>query len=281
MTEALRAWLDQAWNDHAEAPRRVGDELLTRVLALADDADGAEALRLGQHVLLAHLGDAAAAQAMVDAAPDGERLTPMRERARWALATFEDKAAPTIADAPRWGALRDVVSAEIARGRIHRARTLLLGEEAAAAASSDEAARKSYAASANNTAADLRSGPRGNAARDTLMIEAAELARRAWERAGTWMNVERADYQLAMCHAVLGHGAPALAAARACLARCEAEGAGPDELFFAHEALLHAHRAVGDAAATAGERERMQALLAGIDDEGMKAWCAETLAKVA
>jgi hypothetical protein len=278
MTDTLRAWLDQAWNDHAEAPQRVGDELLARVAALPDDADGAEALRLGLHVLLGHRGDAAAVRTMVDGAPAGERLTPMRERAHWALATFEGRAAPALAEGPRWGALGDVVAAEIARGNVERARTLLLSEEPAAAASGDAAARKSFAASANNTASDLRTGPRGDAARDRLMIEAAEIARRAWERAGTWMNVERADYQLAMCHAALGQGAPALEAAHACLGRCEAEGAGPDERFFAHEALLHAHRAAGDAAAVEAERARMQALLAEIGDADLKAWCAETLA---
>jgi hypothetical protein len=276
MNEAeLRPWLDQAWNDHADAPQRVADELLARAAALPDDADGAEALRFGLHVLLGHLDDAAAVRRLMAAAPAGERLTPAADRARWALATLDGDAAPALPDAARWGALRDVVIALVQRGDVARARSLLFAEEDAAAAAADDAARKAYASSANNVAADLRAGPRDGGARDALMLEAAALARRAWEHAGTWVHVERADHQLAMCHAAVNQGTEAMRHARACLDRCEAEGADAAERFFAHEALVHAHRA-----AAAEQRARMAALLEEIDDAGMRSWCADTLAKL-
>ncbi|MFY9510136.1 MAG: hypothetical protein WAQ05_04085, partial [Rubrivivax sp.] len=125
----------------------------------------------------------------------------------------------------------------------------------------------------------LRDAARGDAAVDSLMLTAAQLARRAWERAGTWVHVERADYVLALCLVALGQGAAAVASAQACLARCEAED--PDdacELFFAHACNVQAQHSAGDMAAAARHRAQMVALLARIQDGGMRQSCEQTLA---
>lgn len=277
---ALGDWLNAAWDRHADAPREVADELQRRAATLPDDADGATAVRLAEHVLLAHLDDAPALQRLLASLPGGTALDAAAARGRWGLAVLAGEGMPPVLpDAARWGALQNVVLALLQRGQLGAARECLLADEAAAAASEDAAARRAYAATANNVAVDLRLGPRGGAARDALMLDAAALARRAWERAGTWMHVERADYQLAMCHAVLGQGEPARAAAQACLAACEREGADAAERFFAHECNVHAERAAGDAAAAAEHREHMVALLAQVEDPGLRDWCAQTLAK--
>jgi hypothetical protein len=154
---------------------------------------------------------------------------------------------------------------------------MLLAEEHAVRHGTDKAARRACAASANNVALDMRLGPRGDAGRDALMLVAAELARRAWAAVGTWMQVERAEYQLALCHAALGRGDAALQQAARCLAVCDAEGADAVERFFAHEALAHAHRARGDADAAAQQFDAMRALLPAIADDGTREWCAHTL----
>ncbi len=275
---ALRAWLDKAWDDHATAAPRVADELHARAATLPDDADGAEALRLAEHMLLAHLANTAALQRLIAAVPAGAALGPAVQRARVALAMLDGSDVPDVPERARWGALQNVVLALAARGDVARATQLLLADEAAAAAHPDKAAQTAYASTANNVALNLRLEPRGDAGRDALMLAAAQLSRRAWERAGTWMNCERADYQLAMCHAALGQGVQATGYASACLARCEAEGAEPGELFFAHECCVHAQRAAGAGALAAHHRAQMVALLAQVGDAGMRAWCEETLA---
>lgn len=274
--DTLRTWLDRAWDEHPHRAEALRDELVARAPALPDDADGAEAVRLAEHVLLGHCADAAALQRFLQALPQAAALDAGRQRAAWALATFEDGAAAPLADAERWRALQNVVLAELVAGRVERARERLFAERAAAAASTDEAARRAFASTCNNVALDLRTGPRA-ADRDALMIDVAQLSRRAWEAAGTWQHVERADYQLAMCHALLGHGEEATAHARACVQRCEAEGADAAERFFAHECSVHAARAAGDDGAAALERARMAALLAQITDPGLREWCAKTL----
>ncbi len=278
----LRHWLDLAWNDHPDAPARIAAELAQRAATLPDDADGAECVRLAEHVLLAHLADSAAMQALLSRLPPGAAaLQPGIQRATWALAQLGDGAPPaaTPDDATRWRALHSVLMVLVARGQAAQAQRRLSSEEEAAAAHPDAAARKAFAATANNTAADLTAGPRGDAARDALMLAAAAASRRVWQGAGNWMNVERADYRLALCHAALGQGSQAVAHAAACLALCEAEAADASELFFAHECNVLAQRAAGDAASAAAHREKMVALLAQIEDAQMQRYCSETLDK--
>jgi len=51
------------------------------------------------------------------------------------------------------------------------------------------------------------------------------------------------------------------------------------EHFFAHEALARAHSAAGDGGAVQAARAQMAALLPQIDEaDGLRAWCADTLA---
>lgn len=274
-------WLQAAWDEHADDPQRVIAQLQDAAPALPDSADGASAVRLAEHLWLAHLHDTAGLHRFLERLPPGEALRPAVQAALWSIDVIEARPAPMLPDALRWRSLHPVASALVALGRTAEARELLMDEEAAAAASEDPAARRAYAASANNVAQDLRLCPRGDAARDALMIETAELARRAWERAGTWLHVERAEYELAMCHASLGHGLQALAHAHACLRGCDDGQADAVEHFFAHEALAHAHRACGEPGPVDGELARMRALLGEISDAGLRALAQKSLEALA
>jgi hypothetical protein len=306
MNPDLRSFLDGANECHARQPRHFADELLARASALPADEAGAEAVRWAEHVMLGHLADADALRRFLESlrhpSSAGAAWLEACARTQWALAAVsatmsttqvdarsaaelaapeaEPPSAPTLSDAARWRALQNVVLALAWSGRTNEASARLRQDEAAATSHPDADARRAYAACANNVAQGLRDGPRGDCERDALMLEAATVARRAWAHAGNWLHVERADYQLARCHALLGHGAEALCAAHACQAACMAHGADADECFFAHEALWHAHRAGGDEVAATAERAHMQSLLADIADAEMHAWCAQAIAEI-
>jgi hypothetical protein len=283
--DTLRSWLDQAQSQHADQPSAITAGLRSRAAHLPADADGAEAIRLAEHVWLAHAADAAGLQAFLDALPaalgQAASTAPSVERARLALAWLAGQPVPALADTLRWRLLQNVVLAMAAQGRSAQALGLLQTAESAALAQGRSEAGKAFAATANNVASHLQDGPRGEAARDAWMLQAAALARRAWASAGGWMQVERADYRLALCHAAAGQGAEAVEHARRCLAGCVAatDQADAVEHFFAHEALLRAHHAVGNAAAAGAALQRMQALLPDITEaDGLRAWCARVLA---
>lgn len=281
---SLRTWLDAAHERHPQAPQDVADGLLRRAAQLPADEEGAEAVRLAEHVMLAHLADVAALQAFLAALPAAEALQPARDRAAWALSALGQAPAPrdAVPQASQWRAWQNVLLLRVAQGHGAEAAARLRAEAPRALVHAEAEARQAFAACANNLAQELRLAldheqPAPRAERVALMLEAAALARQAWAVAGTWLHVERAEYQLALCHAVAGQGEAAVRHAQACLAICEAEGADATERFFAHEAAVHAQVAAANAAAAAHHRERMQTLLGDIADEGLQAWCRQTL----
>jgi hypothetical protein len=291
---ALPAFVEQAWNEHAEQPREVATALRERArsLALAAPAESAQdqaqaeavlgASRLAEHVLLAHLDDAEGLRAWLDLVPPSPATEAALRRPRWLLAMLADPATPPLSDdKARYGALQNLWAVWVARGHAAQALEMLTREQPSALAHPDAATRRALAATCNNLTVELRLGPRGDAARDALMLAAAEASRALWTSAGTWVNAERAEYQLARCHAVLGDGRRALQHARACLAAVEAHRgeaqADAFETFFAHEALLWAHRAARDEPSAAAERQQMADRLAEIGDAGARAWAEQAL----
>jgi hypothetical protein len=275
----FKTWLQQAWQTHADTPDAVMAELRSRAPTLPDSADGADALRLAEHLWLAHQGDAAGLEALLPQVPDHAALAAQRQRTQWVLDTLAGRPATAPSAGLRLRGLHSGVLVLLHRGDVAGARRMLLADEAEALnqAATDADALRGYAATAHNTSNDIRGLLPRDAVRDALMLDAAALAYRLWSATGAWLNIERADYQLALCHATLGQGTPALQHAQACLARCEAEGADAMERFFAHEVLARARHALGDGEAAAAHRRQMRSLLAEIPDDGTRAWCRETL----
>ena len=112
------------------------------------------------------------------------------------------------------------------------------------------------------------------------MIHAAQAARHHWERAGTWLEVERAEYRLAMSWLQAGDLAQARRHAQQCLEIVDANQGAALERFFGWVALGVVARAAGDAAGHAHAVERARADFAALsaDDQG---WCRAELDKLA
>jgi hypothetical protein len=281
----LAALVEAGWNVHADRPAEVLAALRARAPALGADDTGAAAIGLAEHVALAHLHDAAALESLLEALPPAlaeaaATAGPLR-KARWVIAALRGGDAQPLPDADRWRALQNLWAMRIAQGRATEVSTELQADLPRALAHPDAAARRGLAATCNNLAVELRTGPRGDAARDALMLALADASLRLWRTAGTWVHEERAHYQLARCHAVLANGADALAHARACASIVEANATQPQadafERFYVHEALAFAHRAAGDSAQAARERQRMAALASEVDDAGLRPWVDDSL----
>lgn len=108
------------------------------------------------------------------------------------------------------------------------------------------------------------------------MLLAAEAGRRFWEIAGSWREVERAEYRWAMSCLKAGQFAEAASHARSCLEICAANEAEPIERFFGYEALARAEKARGDEVqakeAVTRAREAFSRLA-----EGARPWCVQTM----
>jgi hypothetical protein len=143
----------------------------------------------------------------------------------------------------------------------------------------DQAAR-ALAVTGNNLAVELENRSQLSREEHDLMLRAARVSREFWAIAGSWKEVERAEYRLAMSHIKAGKIDSALAHARRCLALVEENGTDPGEAFFAHEAIARAHLAAEQTRAAREARTTMAELLPRVTDESFRAYCAGELAKL-
>jgi hypothetical protein len=138
---------------------------------------------------------------------------------------------------------------------------------------------RSLAAFGNDIAGTLRDLDPFSAEQRDLMIRSAQVARTQWERAGTWREVERAEYRLAVCWLAVGDAKRAMQHARTCNAIVQQNGSEPLELFFAAEALALSAHALGDELSYGRAIATAQAAFAALPPED-QAWCRTTLEKL-
>jgi hypothetical protein len=278
-------WIDSAWNEHATDPEGVAARLTGVGLGLAnDEAALAQLARLVHHVHGEHLARWQDGRALLSAiaarAASGAGVAADIARFDAGLALAAGDGAPREALLPADRVRVDALTAAtLAQHDTPRATTLLrraLAEADALAPPAGDPLHRALAVSGNNLACTLEERAQRSDEERALMILAAEAARGHWEKAGTWLEVERAEYRLARTWLQAGDAGRALAHAQSCLRIVEAHDAPALERFFAHEALAVAARAASEAAtadcAVAAAGADFEALAA--DDQR---WCRATL----
>jgi hypothetical protein len=143
----------------------------------------------------------------------------------------------------------------------------------------DSPAIRALAIGGNNLAAALEEKTDRTPAQTAGMVDAARAALAQWQRAGTWLEEERAEYRLA--HSLLQAGSPAAAVepARRCVAICTQQAAAPFERFFGHAVLAQALRASGDLAASEAERAQARSCFEQVATDE-RVWCEAELARL-
>ena len=144
----------------------------------------------------------------------------------------------------------------------------------------DDPAARDLAVTGNNISCALEERVTLTPVQIRMMLRAAETGRRFWEIAGGWMQVERAEYRLALSHLKAGLPQPALRHAQECLRIVMENGPQAGELFFAHEAIAQVRLALGEPVAARIARDAAAAALPQIADEGFRSYCAAELAKL-
>jgi len=277
---------------HVHDARGATARLLAEAPPLLAEAPGSalEALlRAAEHVALGHADDATALQALMAAlTPHQARHPALAQpllRAESALALAADPGAalpPALQGAERVRAHYNAALAHTRRRHFSGCRSLMDAASAETASlPGDAAAQRALAAQMDNIASDLREylqpGDRDAA---SLMLDAAHRAHAQWSACGGWLEVERADWQIAMCAAAAGDGALSLAHARAGLAACGAHGADDFEFCFAWQALALAAVAARDTVLAAEAREAMAHRLSLLTDPGDLAYGRAQLAEI-
>jgi hypothetical protein len=287
------SFMGQAWDEHGEQPAAVAARIETEGLALlravseGQDKAIARLAHLAQHVHGGHLAQwqrGLRLQETLIALPacTGTTATQLRRAiAGLALGSGEPGARAALPPAERVAAAA-LAASNLAEHDAARAETLLAtaaAEEAALALPDTHPAVRALAIAGNNIAGALEERPTRSAAERSLMIAGAEAGLRYWARAGTWLEIERAEYRLSRSWCIAGEPEAARQHAHACLRVVAENGNAALEAFFGHEALALAEHAAGVAAA----RDAAVAA-AGADferlDESDRGWCGATLARL-
>jgi hypothetical protein len=134
----------------------------------------------------------------------------------------------------------------LGRGQLERALQLIssAGARLAALPVPSPQDHRPLAVACNNMTWELHDlGGQRSAAQTQAMLRLAAASREHWSRAGTWLEIERAEYGLALAHLSAGLHDEAWRHAAQCLAVCLHHRALPYELVYAHEAMARVHHA--------------------------------------
>lgn len=282
----MDAFLSRAWADHADHPEAVAERLRADTPEPATPAQVAALARLVTHLLGEHLGrfdDAAwrlTGLAGHRLARDPVAASELRvSQAVLALARQRPGAEAKLSPAERVRARGAAAALCLGRGEVGRAQGFIASARAELGRmpAAGPVEHRPLAAACNNMAWELHDRGTARSADETAaMLEIAAACREHWAVAGTWLEVERADYTLALTHLSAGRAEEALRHAAQCLATCIAHDAPPYELLFGHEALARVQHARGDAAAFAHHRQAAQAAFERLDADS-QAGCRGTL----
>ena len=244
----FESFMAQAWDDHAADAKAVAQRLSEQGIALpSTESQLIQLMNLTHHLYGEHLQDWAQGEASflplrtsrlyVDSGDSGGM-------ARRCVASFSLSAKPdfslealTASDQIR---VQAMAASNLASSHPERAMQLLqaaLDQAARSELPTTDPMHRALAVSSHNLAAALEEKSELSAEETQLMLMASQASRTQWERAGTWLQVERAEYQLATTFLKAGDLRQAEFHARECGRIVTENGAPALEQFFAAEAL--------------------------------------------
>jgi tetratricopeptide (TPR) repeat protein len=279
----LHALIEAGWRDHGDRPEDVAARLAGALPLLGQPDDYPPFVRLLTHVYGEHLGEWQRGVELLEAStrlPSFAPATAVLAAVQRGVATLrlgggDRSAVQGLTDADRAYAFASAADALAARGELPTAIDYL-GQAlgcAPTAPARDHPAIRALAVCGNNVSAALEGKPELSPAERTAMLAAADCGLRYWKLAGTWLEEERAHYQLARCQLRAGDAAAARASIDRCIDVCERNDAPPFERFFGHAVRALAARAHGDHAAFAAGRRAALAEYARVP-EADRRWCA-------
>jgi hypothetical protein len=278
----LDAFLEAAWNDHADRPQEVADRLAAS-LSLVEAPEHIPAFaRLVTHVFGEHLGQWRRGIDLLDAirslpAFDGAAAnvsTLTRCAATLSYARGDSSTLDSLVTEDRVYVLASTTSVFAARNEFKRA--LAAYTEALRLAQSDMPSKspaiRALAVGGNNLAAALEEKKDRDTAETDGMIVAANGGLTYWRLAGTWLEEERAEYRLTRSLLQAGKSHAAIQSAMRCIDVCKLHNAPAFERFFGYAVLALAQREVGDTQSFGESRKYALALFDQVPlDE--KKWC--------
>lgn len=279
---SFETFLQTAWRDHGDHPEAVAARLAEALPLVESRADFGPFVRLLTHVYGEHLGEWQRGVDLLDAltrvpAFDDSALVRgpvIRGTAMLRYANGEHSAMAELSESDATYALASAADALAARGQIALAIDAFSKAMARAPATltAEHPAVRALAVCGNNLSTVLEKLPELGLVESHAMIATAETGLRYWKLAGTWLEEERAEYQLSRCQLRAGEIEAATASIGRCIDVCIRNNAEPFELFFGYAVQAVVYRTKGELAAFAQSRGAALRQYALIPDTDQR-WC--------
>ena len=239
----FKEYLSDAWSIHATEPKKIADEFKQHFNLMESEDDVMAITRLIVHVCGEHLGEWTRGIELLRKLKNNATIKDPSEMNRYMAIlnlgnnpyTSIDNFSPS--DQARIYA--STASALTHLGGLKNAEKFLklASEIISTQLPKEDAANKALAMAGNNIACSMEDKSQLDNSEVQLMILAATLARKHWEIAGTWKEVERAEYRLARSYLKAGQLNESLQHAKTCLEINSQNNNEALEVFFGLEAL--------------------------------------------
>jgi phenylpyruvate tautomerase PptA (4-oxalocrotonate tautomerase family) len=284
----FETYIDQAWTDHANQTEKVAKEFPSAIQFIKTNEQIAQLAALVTHVMGEHLGrwdDGVAIllnlrknhNYLIDTETEKtiRRSMAILKMASGGIVALNEH---TVSDQIR---ILSSAASALALRDISKARDLL--NQALELSKSElgkkDPANRALAVTGNNLAATLEEKKDRSQAETEFMILAANIGRKYWEVAGTWIEVSRAEYRLAMTYVQAQDQAKAFEHAQSCVELCKENQAGDTDMFFCYEVLATVELARNNVLGFEKARDQVISYFAKLSPED-RVWCQPSLKKL-
>ena len=277
-------FLNQCWKDHAANPEIVAAGIADGIGLISEGNHINQLANLIIHLFGEHLGRFADGIGLLEKLKQSSLVT---EEIAAALNCAKVTLAYSAGKVTDWSGLTVTEKVRIFCGAagIQNARNEASKAEkdfrsalyVATELSETDPANRLLAICSNNLACALEEKTSLSNDEEVLMLLAAHSGRKYWQIAGTWLEVERAEYRLAQSYLKARDLINSIKHANLCLTICETNSAGALEFFFAYESIaLVEHKLKQSTLRSLPQMQKYFAELAQSDKE----WCRHTLTKI-
>lgn len=281
----FKDYLNEAWNQHADHADKIFKEFPNHFNLVQSDEDVVSLAHLITHVSADHLGQWTKGVELIDSLLKVRTIadeSPLKRfKATLNICADKNFSLDGFSDSDRARILAACASALAARNETARADKYLKKAELIAKEKlkENDPAFRGLAITGNTLACTLEDKETRNSEEVELMKLAAHVGRTYWEKSGTWLNVERAEYRLANTYLKAGDPQTALKHAESCLKIITKNGDDPIELFYAHEALGMCAEALDDQDAVEKHIHQMETQFARMTTDD-QSWTKPSLDKI-
>lgn len=278
-------FLNQAWNDHGKNPQEVAQRLFSGQTLIERNEQIPLLAHLTAHVLGEHLAQWEQGLQSLAALKTNPHFVPNTE-SEWSIQRLMASLQLSSGHLSSLNGFSTsdqirilTVSSSALCEQKEIAKAIEYFNKALSLASSlgkKDPANRALAVAGNNLAATLEEKEHLNDNEKKLMLLAAQTGRTYWEIAGTWLQVERAEYRFAMSCLKACDFASALQHANLCLQICSENSAPALEFFFGYEALAKIEKASGRLDLVKNALEKMLFYYDQLSEQD-KSWTEKTL----